>query len=78
MSKDELAFPKIVEIDLYRDLGHFGDVKSIGGLTKREYFAAAALQGFLANGWNAPKEIAERAVEFADALILALEAKNER
>ena len=49
------------------------------GLTKREYFAALAMQGFAADGaagavyteWAA-KWVAARSVEFADALIAEL------
>lgn len=42
------------------------------GLSKREYFAAAALQGMLASDRafiGRPAELAEIAVELADALI---------
>lgn len=51
------------------------------GLTKREYFAAMAMQGLLASftqksaigAWNnETKETAEASVNFADALINAL------
>ncbi len=45
------------------------------GLTKREYFAAATLQGIVANSYHrclSDKEVAERAVSLADALIEAL------
>lgn len=48
------------------------------GLTKREYFAAMAMQGFMASD-GAPdvnyKVIAEAAVIFADTLINALNKK---
>lgn len=56
----------------------------IKGLTKREYFAAMALQGLLSNGdgpadvWIADKgmgPVAQMAVECADALIKALNKK---
>ena len=57
--------------------------KDCGGLTKREQFAMAAMQGILAgvNGdsvlyESAPewvKNIAEASVEFADALLAELE-----
>jgi len=60
------------------------DAWSKDGLTKREYFAALAMQGVV-TAWSEggipwhegnPKIIAERAVEQADALITALnEAK---
>ncbi|MBH8577003.1 hypothetical protein I8752_29280 [Nostocaceae cyanobacterium CENA369] len=43
------------------------------GLTKREFFAAMALQGFLANANNTTYELqVTRAVKAADALIAAL------
>lgn len=60
----------------------FGSSDALG-LTKREYFAAAAMQGYLANGWIAEqnqrtgtatvrKDITESCVDFADDLIDAL------
>lgn len=43
------------------------------GLTKREYFAAMALQGLLANASHSRNPIhAHDAVQFADAIIKAL------
>lgn len=61
--KDELAFPMMVDGIPYV------------GLEKREYFAAIALQGLMANssfyesaGMN-PEQFARRAVQCADALI---------
>ena len=43
------------------------------GLTKREYFAAIAMQGLLASDLNTSvQDFAIRSVEFADALIDAL------
>ncbi len=55
-----------------------------GGLTKREHFAAMAMQGLLANSstgdstlWETPeewtKQMAECSVEFADATLAELE-----
>ena len=41
------------------------------GLTKREYFAAMAMQGLLANKFS-HYQLAEKAVIHADALIKAL------
>jgi len=53
--------------------------KEQDGLTKREYFAAMAMQGMIANSAN--EETAERfafaAVGMADALIEALNKKLE-
>lgn len=48
------------------------------GLTKREYFAALAMQGLLAgSNWPGvvigPCQIADHAVEFADALLAELD-----
>jgi len=44
------------------------------GLTKREYFAAMAMQGFLSDGSQdlAPEQCARAGVRHADALIAAL------
>jgi hypothetical protein len=46
------------------------------GLTKREYFAAMAMQGLLANSFRSPTSYiesnAEYAVNYADALIAEL------
>lgn len=49
MNGNDNAFPKITYINL--DLSHtnFGNVSSENGLTKRELFAAMAMQGWLAN-----------------------------
>lgn len=58
----DAAFPLVVCSD--------GDVES--GLSKREYFAAIALQGLLAAGNSVTVLMADRAVAAADALIEAL------
>lgn len=53
----------------------FGWIHPKGGLTKREYFSAMAMQGMCANNEysgkhsNASKQIAHKSVEIADALI---------
>lgn len=50
------------------------------GLTKRELFAAMVLQGFAADpntAENTPIESAGAAVDWADALLAALEADHE-
>lgn len=49
------------------------------GLTKREYFAAAAMQGLVVfEGHSAePAEAAKLAVQYADALIDALNEGDE-
>jgi hypothetical protein len=43
------------------------------GLTKREMFAMAAMQGILAKGGSG-KMVSERAVDYADELLAELEA----
>ena len=46
------------------------------GLTKREYFAAMAMQGMLAEQyWTSPENLARCSTEAADALINALNYK---
>lgn len=48
------------------------------GLTKREYFAAMAMQGFgTRDGYHTFENMAGDAVKAADALLKALEANNE-
>lgn len=52
-----------------------------GGLTKREYFAALALQGLLANSANTVNSFemdAENSVLAADKLIEALAAQKKK
>ena len=53
-----------------------------GGLTKREYFAAKALQGILAaqteTVYLSPFSVAEKAIIQADALIEQLNQNHER
>lgn len=50
------------------------------GMTKREYFAAKAMQGLLSGGFNMYEDVAGTAVDFADQLINALNnsEKNEK
>jgi hypothetical protein len=45
------------------------------GMTLRDYFAAKAMQGFLASGVNAPANVfAAKAYEMADAMLKARQA----
>jgi hypothetical protein len=58
-----------------KDCAYPADIKTHthGGLTKREYFAAMALQGLAAGAHLFPPEILSRnAVKMADALIKEL------
>jgi len=52
-------------------------VSAVGGLTKREYFAALALQGFMANPHvkDDAEAFAKRSVRMADALLKELGEK---
>lgn len=66
------AFPSKRQQDPYRN----AQVLDPAGLTKRELFAAMAMQGMLSS-WPAdskfyPEHTAQRAIEFADALIAEL------
>ena len=69
----ESAYPHVKSIPAYSHEidKEYTDTYSEGGLTKREMFAAMAMQGLLSHRpENAfPYEIADAAVEFADALI---------
>ncbi len=56
--------------------GPAGSFPSTYGLTKREYFAAMAMQG-LASRQLGYEDASEDAVEFADALIAALNEPKE-
>ena len=62
-----------------RHTDHNGDVtwsNTYGGLTKREYFAAKAMQGILAANHFKPsdvEEVAVRSVQLADELLKQLE-----
>lgn len=55
-----------------RKLGH--DMSK--GLTKREYFAAVALQGLLAYSEYLPHDCVVRSVKLADQLIIELNKTN--
>lgn len=43
------------------------------GLTKREYFAAMAMQGLIANKPNSPTVLSMDAIAYADALLKRLD-----
>ena len=73
--KDEPAFPTYGEVHSFTNqfVGH----SLVGGLTKREYFAAKAMQGLLAAVYSSKGSttISENAVSYADALIAELKKK---
>lgn len=57
------------------------DENGANGLTKREEFAKAAMQGLCANSipgrHNIPENLAHEAVNYADALLAELERRGE-
>lgn len=60
-------------------IGLTGDriITARGGLTKREYFAAMAMQGLCTRkGYGSPAMVALDAVEFADALLAELDKES--
>jgi hypothetical protein len=67
------AFPIDSKINRWGD-----EMSGCVGLTKREYFAALAMQGFCADKLmdEMPEEVARAAVGYADALIEALNNKE--
>lgn len=87
-NSEQPAFP----LKPYKELAHdYGDNFAcyngidISGLTKREYFAAMAMQGLLANDWKEQKhldpeceKLAVVAVNYANALLTALSNEEER
>jgi hypothetical protein len=48
----------------------------IAGIRLRDYFAAAALQGYLVNGTNSASVTAEACYAYADAMLKERERKN--
>ena len=54
----------------------FGNDAPKDGLTKREYFAAVALQGLLAYSEYFPHDCVARSVKLADQLIIELNKTN--
>jgi hypothetical protein len=79
MAHDDPAFPEIKsEMDWDPNKSeNYTSTYSEGGLTKREYFAAAALTGLLANP-RPPLDISEavvRAITAADRMLSRLEGK---
>jgi hypothetical protein len=76
-NKNQPAFPvSYVSTPMGDIYNSFGD--GLGGVTKREYFAAMAMQGWLASYGGLQtvpdvKMVAAKAVELADALLAELE-----
>lgn len=59
--------------------GQYPDVCQQTGLSKREMFAAMAMQGLVAYGFSTdPSSASDLAVKHADALIAELEKSNDQ
>lgn len=75
MSDQQSAFPTITTTEGSMEVEKgkwrpFSMVESSGGLTKREYFAAAAMQGLVAGGGKRPiSEFIKEAYDIADAML---------
>ncbi len=66
---NEPAFPEVQELPQFN--------RHTYGLTKREYFAAVAVQGLLASTSTGSYQLfAEKAVKMADQLIIELNKTN--
>lgn len=68
---DEQAFPRNYATGLMNQFGQH-ELKSFPGMTKRERFAMAAMQGMHAGGRIFTDKVATLAVKEADDLIAAL------
>lgn len=78
---DKPAFPHFEDYETWRPEGSTVMHMPREGLTTRQYFAALAMQGLLANSYNstlAPSELAQRALLNADALIVGLTPRLEK
>ena len=62
---NDFAFPHAIK-------SPSGDMLLNAGLTKREYFAAIAMHGIVANPSSSIDSVSRLAVEYADALIREL------
>lgn len=73
-NRNQNAYPITIEDNGNASVTHLG-------LTKREYFAAMAMQGYVVNRLAqcdiGRKRIAEWSVKMADELLKALETKSE-
>ncbi len=81
---EEAAFPVVRSVSDSPDGHYVTSVWSEGGLSKREYFAAKALQGLATkvriDGRNNPtfqREVARDAIYLADALLEELAKKDD-
>lgn len=81
---NEPAFPQVYTL---RDQNGFVSAVKHDGLSKRDYFACAAMQGLLSGTYQTSERgasdealrwVAENSTAFADALIAELKKEGER
>jgi hypothetical protein len=73
LNGNQNAFPGFTALEQ-----SYANVSAWDGLTKREYFAAMALQGVCAYGAHRlPDEAAAAALDMADALLEALNCESK-
>lgn len=74
------AMPIVYEVEYPSSIGYEKRAEIEFGLTKREQFAMAAMQGLLVNmgrnGIDSVKQVAEHAACAADALLAELELRK--
>lgn len=87
-NKNRAAFPSEFEVSRETDDGTLVySTEVVFGLTKREYFAAMAMQGILANHWCqndfnnnikalSPEEVSNQSILYADALLNQLDKQQ--
>lgn len=76
---DDPAFPVALAVEPSGDIYRSDEMQGGAGLTKRELFAAMAMQGLLSgaedikvNEWH-PEVLAQSSIRAADALIMELQ-----
>lgn len=70
---DRPAYPhpgEAIDADYYQNYGY-------GGMTIRQSYAMAAMQGYASQGWSVASIIAQQAFEVADAMIAFEEKEYE-
>ena len=72
--KTDFAFPSGLAVGTDGGLFVSAEIAGCGGLTKRELFAAMAMQGTISrpDGFEKPENVAQYAVECADTLLKEL------
>jgi hypothetical protein len=71
------AYPQSIDVDKvgYRHSSY--DIGGQSGMTIRQRYAMAAMQGYASQGWSVPSIIANQAFDVADAMIAFEEREHE-